>query len=330
MKKILWVKFGWSELYRGGPVDGNFGWLNDHRGKKDEGRGHEAFNFMPAPDGTYYCYVPPQKKVHSPGNDDNTGWTVVCLAKNPKRKGIHIVGWYEDATLIGRSVRLPLGARPAATETKSWTYCIQSKSAFFIPAPQRTVPFSDPSVRQGKYSFLTGPDVSSSPGKRRVLALLQTRLSQFRGVAIHNPNEINLPDPELNPSDPLIGFGTPEHRKSVELAAEREVVAYYRSKGFNEERVAHLPCGFDYVFKKGRTVHRVEIKGTSAAEERFYITRNEHNHCSDPGWRLGMVTSALSEKPHVKMYDVGEFKAAFDLDPYVFIGTRIVVPEDVI
>jgi hypothetical protein len=39
MKKILWVKFGWSEYYRGGPVDGKFGWLNEHRGKKDEGAG---------------------------------------------------------------------------------------------------------------------------------------------------------------------------------------------------------------------------------------------------------------------------------------------------
>ncbi len=34
MKKNLWVKFGWSEYYRGGAVDGNFGWLNENKGKK--------------------------------------------------------------------------------------------------------------------------------------------------------------------------------------------------------------------------------------------------------------------------------------------------------
>lgn len=106
MKKVLWVKFGWSDYYRGGPIDGNFGWLNDNRGKKKEGRGHEAFNFMPV-DGTYYCYVPPQAKVHAPYNADPYGWTVVCLAKHPKRKGIHIVGWYEDATLHGDWRREP-------------------------------------------------------------------------------------------------------------------------------------------------------------------------------------------------------------------------------
>lgn len=37
MKKILWVKFGSSEYYRGGPVDGNFSWLNDNNGNKNKG-----------------------------------------------------------------------------------------------------------------------------------------------------------------------------------------------------------------------------------------------------------------------------------------------------
>ena len=42
MKKVLWVKFGWSEFYRGGPVDGNFSHL---AGKGN--RGHEAYNLTP-------------------------------------------------------------------------------------------------------------------------------------------------------------------------------------------------------------------------------------------------------------------------------------------
>ena len=51
---------------------------------------------------TVYCYVPPHIEVHAPKHPDQTGWTVVCLAKHPKRKGVHIVGWYKDATLLGR------------------------------------------------------------------------------------------------------------------------------------------------------------------------------------------------------------------------------------
>ncbi|HCA9698640.1 hypothetical protein QQX85_15450 [Klebsiella variicola] len=58
MNKILWVKFGWSAYYQGGDIAGNFAWLNKNRGTENEGRGHEAYNFMPDIDGTYYCYVP--------------------------------------------------------------------------------------------------------------------------------------------------------------------------------------------------------------------------------------------------------------------------------
>ena len=58
MNKILWVKFGWSAYYQGGDIAGNFAWLNQNRGTENEGRGHEAYNFMPDIDGTYYCYVP--------------------------------------------------------------------------------------------------------------------------------------------------------------------------------------------------------------------------------------------------------------------------------
>ena len=102
MDKVLWVKFGWSGHYRGGPVDGNFSAL--------AGTGivgHEAYNFEPAPDGTYYCYVPPLFGRHAPSSRDKRGWTVVCLAKYPERTGIHIVGWYEDATLLGRFEYVP-------------------------------------------------------------------------------------------------------------------------------------------------------------------------------------------------------------------------------
>jgi hypothetical protein len=333
VKKILWVKFGWSEFYRGGPVDGNFGWLNENRGKKSEGRGHEAFNFMPVADGSYCCYVPPQGRNHAPWNADNTGWTVICLAKNPKRKGIHVVGWYEDATLIGDWKKPPSNQRDAGTGTSNlaydWSYCIRSNSAFFVPPEWRRMPFSDSSVRRGKYSFLAGPDVADSPNKRRVLRLLERKIATLSDATVHNPNERNAPNPELDSGDPLIGFGTPEHRKRVEQAAERAVVSYYENEGFKEKtRVAHLNCGYDFVFKKGRTVHHVEVKGTSTVDERLFMTRNENN-CRkyDPEWRLGMVTHALTKKPKVKVYDDRMFRAAFDFEPYVFIGERVPEPE---
>jgi len=323
------VKFAWSDYYRGGPVDGNFGWLNEQQGTPDEGHGHEALNFLPGPDGTYYCYVPPQLGNPPSREGDNTGWTVVCLSKQPKYKGIHVIGWYENATLLGewKERKLNLKATESDTPYFDCSYCITSKSAFFVPPELRNNPFSDPAVKRGKFSYLAGPGIEATENRRRVLALLEKKLKSLREIAIHAPNETNAPDPELDQGDPLIGFGTPEHRKAVELAAEEAVKNYYRNKRFRIRRVADLKCGYDYIFSKDDVVRHVEVKGTSMANEQFYLTRNEYDSREAPEWRLAMVTNALSEKPNVKIYDNKSFKKAFDLEPYVYIGKRIYEPE---
>ncbi|MCX5513006.1 hypothetical protein C3941_02015 [Kaistia algarum] len=324
MSKILWVKFGWSEYYRGGPVGGNFGWLKQHIGKEDEGRGHEAFNFMPDASGTYYCYVPPQGEGHAPSHDDRDGWTVVCLSKHPKHKGIHVVGWYEDATLIGREVS-PNPVAEAQGEPHS-SYCITSKRAFFVPPDLRIDPFSDPSVKQGKYSFLAGAGVKANDNKARVLALLEQRIAALRPIAISGPDDERAPDPENGP-DPLAGFGTTEHRKAVECAAETAVKKHYESLGYKPNRVAHLNRGYDYEFTKDDSLLIVEVKGTSLATACLFLTRNEYIRRVDDGWRLAMVTDALGERPHVSVYDLHEFHRTFDLEPLVLIGRPIFEPK---
>lgn len=329
LKKILWVKFGWSEYYRGGDVDGNFGWLTDERRKPDGARGHEAFNFAPGPDGTYYCYVPPQSGNSAPSNDDRDGWTVICLAKNPKHTGIHIIGWYEEATLHGEWLERPPGMIAkrgnAQHPAYDWSYCITSKTVYFIPPEHRKMPFSDPAIRIGKYSFLEGPGVTVTDNKRRVLQLLEGRRRALATVAIKNPNDDKLPDPELDSVDPLKRFGTAEHRKKVEVAAENAVIERYKSKGYTCERVSTIPCGHDFVFRKGKAELHIEVKGTAGVFPQFFLTRNEHikGLKSNTLWRLAMVTSALSEAPIINEYDAAALGRAFDLEPYVFIGTHI-------
>ena len=330
MKKVLWVKFGWSDYYRGGPVDGNFGWLNDNRGKKKEGRGHEAPNFLPV-HGTYYCYVPPQGMGYAPSHLEPDGWLVICLAKHPKRKGIHVVGWYENAKLHGDWLKRPadgLGLTIGKSDTDDWSYCITSKSAFFIPPELRLMPFSDMSVRQSKYSILAGPGIEPSKSKTRVLRLLEERLQSLKAVAIKNPDEASLPDPEVDQADPLKGFGTAEHRKKVEEAAEQEVIRSYKAKGYSERRVTHIPCGHDFVFTKGKIELHVEVKGTSGETPRFYLTRNEFNMgcIDDPNWRLAMVTSALSDSPELKLYTAKALREAFEMEPYVYLGRFLPEP----
>ncbi|MNK41383.1 hypothetical protein D3C87_600460 [compost metagenome] len=329
MKKILWVKFGWSDYYRGGMVDGNFGWLNDNKGKKNEGRGHEAFNFNPGPDGAYYCYVPPQGGGYAPSNPDPNDWTVVCLAKNPRHTGIHIVGWYEGATLHGEWLEPPEGTIKKRGDAKhpayDWSYCISSRTAYFIPPERRIMPFSDKSIRMGKYSFLEGPGVNTNENKVRVLKILENCKEKLLPLAVLNPNQAQLPDPELDPSDPLKGFGTPEHRKKVEMAAEDAIIGYYLAKGYAYERVTHLPCGYDFIFTKGKLELHIEVKGTASPFPQFFLTRNEYGKGlrSNSLWRLAMVSNALTDVPIIDIYDATGLEKAFDLEPYVFIGRMI-------
>ena len=327
MEKVLWVKFGWSEFYRGGPVDGNFSHLlvRGHRG-------HEAYNFEPGGDDTYYCYVPPQGGKYAPSNDDQTGWTVICLAKHPKYKGIHIVGWYENASLLGcwREVPDTRAHLPVSDSDPSagWKYCIASATAYFVTPDQRTKPFSHRSVRQSKYSFLAGPDVETNETKKKLLRKLKRRLRKLKPDAIANPTGARAPDPGAGPTELLAGFGTPEHRKKVEKAAENAVKRHYKSKGFKHKNVTKKKLGFDFVFTKGRKRRHVEVKGTSGTVPRFFLTRNENTYREHRQWRIAIVTNALDSNPKVRIYDKQRFEMEFNLEPYVFIGKPASMPGE--
>lgn len=329
MKKVLWVKFGWSDYYRGGAVDGDFTWINEN---KDSGKqAHEAYNFMQGADGVYRCYVPPHGPNSSvPTSEDPTGWTVICLAKNPKHKGIHIIGWYENATLHGEWLPPPENHYVSKRNdvdhpAYDWSYCISSKTAYLVPPEFRNMPFSNNSVRQAKFMYLQGPNVEEKSSKKELLNQLENLMEQMKKYAIKNPDAELLPDPELNSPDPLIGFSTAEHRKTVELAAENAVISYYTKKGYSCERVTNIPCGFDFIFKKDNDILNIEVKGTSNSIPQFYITRNEYHKGlkSNPLWRLAMVTSALDESPEVCIYNSKELLNAFEIEPYVFTGVFI-------
>lgn len=317
MDKILWVKFGWSEYYRGGPVDGNFPFI------KGGEQGHEAWNFLRQDDGTYYCYTPPQSGSGTPWNVDPEGWTVVCLAKDPKRHGIHVVGWYEDAELIGQYAKRPRGFDPGGSApSDDYFYSIRSKKAYLVPPEFRTAPFSHPSVRQGKYSFLLGPDVTITDNKRAVLDILRDRMERLSGVVIRNPDVETAPDRDNDEVDPLGGFGTPEHRKSVEEKAVEAAKRELKSLGYSCVSREDENVGFDLeaTHRDGHSLH-VEVKGTSGAEPRFFLTANEHGYREAPEWRLAMVTDALG-KPKVAIYTLREFEREFNLAPMVWKGSR--------
>lgn len=315
MKKIMWVKFGWSEYYRGGNVDGNFRWLEEN-----DGEGHEAFNFLPGPNGQYYCYVPPHgRHAASPSSSDPHGWTVICLAKFPSQKGVHVVGWYENATLMGKEVPRPeyksgVGFR-RDVQGKKFSYSIKSDSAFFVPPDARTRPFSHPSVKMAKFSYLSGPDVDAKPAKAQVLAILDGELARLKHLATAQPNPANAPDELEDNIDPLDRFGTPEHCRKVELAAERAVTAELKRLGYHVIRRSDEKIGYDLqaIAKQGGSELCVEVKGTSGADRRFYMTPNELNFT---------ITDGLGN-PEVTLFTYKQMKKRFSLQPMVWVGREI-------
>ncbi|MFY1709683.1 DUF3883 domain-containing protein [Tritonibacter scottomollicae] len=318
MSKLLWVKFGWSDYYRGGPIDGNFPFIKDGK------QGHEAWNFLPQDDGTYYCYTPPQGGSGTPWSNDPYGWTVVCLAKDPARKGLHVVGWYKDAELIGNYAVRPAGFDAGGTAPlDEYYYTIRSSSVWFVPPEFRSKPFSHPSVRQGKYSFLDGPGVEITANKRAVKSILQDRLAFFGDVSIHNPNASNTPDRDNDKIDPLGGFGGPEHRKAVEKAAVQATWRELNRLDYDVVSRESDNIGYDLhaIHRKDGSALHVEVKGTSGSEPRFFMTMNEYGYRLAPEWRLAIAVNALT-KPDVRFLTLREVEREFELTPMVWKAIR--------
>lgn len=320
MNKVIWVKFGWSDYYQGQLVFGDF----DYLASGDQG--HEAWNFKSAADHRYGCYVPPSGRSSSvPTCEEPTGWTVICLSKKPQQKGVHIVGWYENATLLRYNKKRPktfkLGPHP--TLDGEAIYSIEAPTSFLVPPEFRTEPFSHPTIGSAKYSYLKGPGVKADKGKTEVLNILQEKIARLRKTAIKNPGITFAPQDDVTEEDPLAIFGTAEHRAAVEKAAIEATTSHLQKGGFSVKSREKENIGFDLeaTHNTDDKMLHIEVKGTSGKSEKFFITANEYRYSLNSAWRFALVTDALN-KPKVTLYTLSEFEQAFDLVPMTWSGGR--------
>ncbi len=155
--KILYCRTGWMENYKGfvngdRPINGGK-WNHEHIG-------HEIFNFLPH-SRRYFGYVKPGKekngeepkvgrihidKLGANANDESIdGVLVVWVAKDPKRKGQFIVGWYKNATVYKKLQKVSREAqvkRRERSDDKKETkdhidYNITASRATLVPANER-------------------------------------------------------------------------------------------------------------------------------------------------------------------------------------------------
>lgn len=139
--RIAIIKTGWSEDYRGAVVTGNYSYAHPD---------HEKVNFLPGPEGQYFCYVPPtggdeNLGIHgfAPKPDNPENWLVFAVSRHPEKGGLYVVGWYEEARFL-RGYAL----RPEYADGEPWfgrgadgvgiNYTITAPRAFAIDGPDRT------------------------------------------------------------------------------------------------------------------------------------------------------------------------------------------------
>jgi hypothetical protein len=206
-----------------------------------------------------------------------------------------------------------------------FTYTIVSDTAYFV-RPKDRVAFSHGSIKQSKFSYLDGPDASitHTPAKAEILRILERELKRLRPLAVAQPNVVSAPDETEDDIDPLGGFGTPEHRKAVEMAAERAVTVELEKLGYRVVRRADEKIGYDLqaIPQAGGQDLLVEVKGTSEAVRRFFMTPKEFDFRGEKGWRLAMVSNALDE-PDVLIMRRAEVEKRFSIKPMVWIGLEV-------
>lgn len=180
--RIAIIKTGWSEDYRGAQVVGNYSY--DHPD-------HEKVNFLPGPDGRYFCYVPPiggNKKFKQfgsapkPKNPD--GWLVFAVSRNPDKGGLFVVGWYEDAHFLHRHE-----IRPEYQHGEPWfgrgddgheiVYTIAAPRAYAIDGPDRTEHFKGDRMKR-HLLYLRGNSPRAKKSDTRADEQLAEQLLAYR------------------------------------------------------------------------------------------------------------------------------------------------------
>ena len=154
LERLAVIKTAWSDDYSGSDVDGDFKFVDDHK------EGHERFNFQPSPDGRYYGYLPPIGDGGVPRPLHRDGWLLAFVAKKPRKTGLYLVGWYENASFQPKYRPRPEYETSAgfAMDRKGdrFVYCIEAAKAYLIPRTERTFSFKGDKVKSTPIAYLKG------------------------------------------------------------------------------------------------------------------------------------------------------------------------------
>ena len=103
-------------------------------------------------------------------------------------------------------------------------------------------------------------------------------------------------------------------RKLIEETAISIVRDHFENQGYEIKDRQSENCGYDLMAQKDNSVLKIEVKGTSSVEQRFFITRNERTRSVDPYWKLAVVSNVLVS-PKINIYNAIEMESKFLFDP---------------
>lgn len=317
IERIAVIKTGWSDDFQGAEVEGA------HKHVRERGFGHEKYNFLQAPGGSYCVYAPPIGE-HAPNPAERNGWLIFHLAKHPKRSGLYLIGWYEDADFLGDYEARPEYQDEAAAfeldkDGHRYGFTIKARSAVQLDPLATPHVFRGDRMKRAPVFYLRGADKSG-----RWRTVLAKKLLAIRGEFGRTPS--------ARPKIVANGGGSgicadPERRQEVEQKAVEAVLAHYPESKFIVDDKQKAKCGFDLLVRpraRPENELHVEVKGTQNLRPHFLMSKNEHAHMlSHPEqWRLALVTDALGRKPRLKIYTAAEAQAKFRWDVFSWHGTE--------
>lgn len=300
-RNIAVVTIDWSDDYTGGALSGRHGEA-----------GHERYNFLPSK-GVYYGYFPPNG-YNFPTNKGSSKWLIFFVARPRRDEPSVVVGWYEDATIVGSHTRPDVKRLPTRSDEHPFSYSAMARSAVCIPAAARDCVLpKGRSLRSFAFVRADGEDADSRE------ALIQLLLRYRQRVLIGTSGQ------------PLKGrnvFSTdPELRKQV---AEAAVAAIKEDFGLNynfidKQKVPGTGYDLEFEDKVSGEIWCIEVKGTGGSRDVFFITRTERKVGCDMladekagdlrRWRLALVTSALDpERRGIKYFDFDQLEECFQFD----------------
>lgn len=295
MEKVLFARVGYMKKYAG-PQPGDLKPIGGGAFNK-KNLGHEAFNFKNI-DGWYYGYFQPTVKANYAASTVNLrridpaaadlgqvdGVTVVFFSTLPGKPQAVVVGWYRNATVF-REYQPVAGRVAAQRQNFRFNLRCAAKDAVLLDEDQRFI----------LYRTSGGGPKNGRPGQANAFYMLTAHGFPKSNLATESPWLAKVlkkirsgrradasPDLETAAEKELQGNSgqgrqmDAKSRKAVEARAMAAAQAYYEKQNYEVEDVSlEQPYDFECRKKKGRTVLRVEVKGTTSNGGKVILTRNE-------------------------------------------------------